>query len=618
MGVRSSGALEFWRTCGSTELGESFFLLRQNNKTMVCPLCNRRKPERRCPRWEEICARCCGRNRALEECPEGCPHLKPLALKEGELPLYRVMRTTGKGTYSVIVSRERPDGNLQYIAALVDVWKMGLKDCFGSNDISKLDFHNTIRRHELNMFYTDCGLVEAQWLVKRGLRITGELGFSLPEEYGRLKHILGDMNDVDVGGSLYKCFSCGEGELPEEKVETIKAIAALDAAAGVCGTPDETPIYLMCEECEEEAMPGGRCVFCGARFGKKGMTEHLRTCSQRDVPASGRQGIKGFHIVARGLVYWIHISVSADITLEDLDGFLRKIWLECCGHMSEFTIEGVRYSIAPGDFNERDMKVSLDEVLAPGMEFYYVYDFGTPTDLHLRVVAEDETSSSSIRLLARNDPPLIACESCGETATLVCGICGESEEGWLCEECAPEHECGEDVLLPVVNSPRTGVCGYTGSNKMALTGGYEMGEGEFRKEVIDPISFYSRESEKTKFNWFLYEFSLNIHSQLRRSLRGELEENGIDWKIIAEFSVYISKRMKEPILEVFSGRKQNLVFTYEMVSSYFPELSDSLVNEMLDIFGKAWEEMLVICDRCPTQCISEKDAYCTMFDEGAY
>ena len=37
-----------------------------------------------------------------------------------------------------------------------------------------------------------------------------------------------------------------------------------------------------------------------------------------------------------------------------------------------------------------------------------------------------------------------------------------NEEGWLCQSCADEHECGEDMLLPVVNSPRTGVCGYAG------------------------------------------------------------------------------------------------------------------------------------------------------------
>jgi len=32
----------------------------------------------------------------------------------------------------------------------------------------------------------------------------------------------------------------------------------------------------------------------------------------------------------------------------------------------------------------------------------------------------------------------------------------------VCEGCAGEHECGEEMLLPVVNSPRVGMCGYEG------------------------------------------------------------------------------------------------------------------------------------------------------------
>jgi hypothetical protein len=32
----------------------------------------------------------------------------------------------------------------------------------------------------------------------------------------------------------------------------------------------------------------------------------------------------------------------------------------------------------------------------------------------------------------------------------------------LSEDCAQTHEFGEDVFLPVVNSPRTGVCAYAG------------------------------------------------------------------------------------------------------------------------------------------------------------
>ena len=221
-------------------------------------------------------------------------------------------------------------------------------------------------------------------------------------------------------------------------------------------------------------MSKGKCGFCNATLGKAAMTKHLKSCKQRkavsDTSSTKRnlQKTKIFHLVVEGRdlpEYWMHLSAAADTTLENLDDFLRDIWLECCGHLSAFTIEGTRYSISPmREYGERGMKIALDDVIDPGMKFYHEYDFGTTTELTLRVVSEleGETKFKSVQLLARNDPPSIACESCGKIATQVCTECIWSGKGWLCDECARAHECGEEMLLPVVNSPRVGMCGYTG------------------------------------------------------------------------------------------------------------------------------------------------------------
>lgn len=50
------------------------------------------------------------------------------------------------------------------------------------------------------------------------------------------------------------------------------------------------------------------------------------------------------------------------------------------------------------------------------------HDFGTPTELALKVASErkDFTDGKSIRVLARNDAPEFICQSCENTATLVC------------------------------------------------------------------------------------------------------------------------------------------------------------------------------------------------------
>jgi len=218
----------------------------------------------------------------------------------------------------------------------------------------------------------------------------------------------------------------------------------------------------------------GKCNLCGGTFSKAAMTKHLKECKQKNgvsktsLPKQGSGKTKSFHLVVEGRYspdYWLCLEVPANAKLEALDDFLRGIWLECCGHMSAFTIEGQVYSVAPMDeLNDKSMNVRLDKILELGMKFFHEYDFGSTTHLILKVVSEEESKvkGKDIQVLARNEPPPIHCDYCGKMATQVCTECLYSDEGWLCDECAAEHRCGEEMLLPVVNSPRVGTCNYTG------------------------------------------------------------------------------------------------------------------------------------------------------------
>ena len=222
----------------------------------------------------------------------------------------------------------------------------------------------------------------------------------------------------------------------------------------------------------------GICTFCHGEFSKSAMTRHLETCEQRaitEAKAGSKQKVQStrkLHLVVEGRdlpMYWMHLEIPASSTLSTLDQFLRNTWLECCGHLSAFEIAGERYAVDAGMYNEWDMgeksmRVRLDKVLRPGQACSYEYDFGTTTELKLKTISERQATAkgNTIQVLARNVPPVILCEECGKPATEVCSQCIFEGRGWLCDDCAEEHECGEEMLLPVVNSPRVGMCAYTG------------------------------------------------------------------------------------------------------------------------------------------------------------
>lgn len=229
-----------------------------------------------------------------------------------------------------------------------------------------------------------------------------------------------------------------------------------------------------------EELLNGKCNLCGGTYSKAAMMKHIETCMGKKKSYGSKSERKGnsFHIVVEGAhqpEYWMHLNANAEATLKDLDSFLRDTWLECCGHMSAFTIQKTRYisgsGINPMRINmgfkpgrEMNMNIPLSKVLIPKLKFYHEYDFGDTTELVLKVVSEHEMAfeGKPIKILARNEPPQIFCNVCGGIATQVCSQCIYEDTGWLCDKCGREHECGEDMLLPVVNSPRVGMCGYTG------------------------------------------------------------------------------------------------------------------------------------------------------------
>lgn len=127
-------------------------------------------------------------------------------------------------------------------------------------------------------------------------------------------------------------------------------------------------------------------------------------------------------------------------------------------------------------FFKKVLSNSLKEILESDMLFGYEYDFGSTTELAIKVLNyyNAPKQSEKVMILSRNNPPEFQCSICGEhRASWINAVDIYVEEPFWCDECADKLEEGEfdeeidseEVwLLPVTNSPRMGVCGYEGSS----------------------------------------------------------------------------------------------------------------------------------------------------------
>jgi hypothetical protein len=212
----------------------------------------------------------------------------------------------------------------------------------------------------------------------------------------------------------------------------------------------------------------GACVFCGRRATRGGMSRHLQQCARRAAANRDADETPGdeetlIHLQVHGEPggdFWMHLEMRGSATLKKLDEYLRAIWLECCGHLSEFT-RGVRGGQTVG------MARRAHDALSEGTTLTHIYDFGSSSRTTVKVVAARRgrpLDKRPIKLMARNEMPSVSCAECGEPAAWLCLECMyDEQDSVLCEAHAnvhPHDEYGDP--LPLVNSPRLGVCGYDG------------------------------------------------------------------------------------------------------------------------------------------------------------
>jgi hypothetical protein len=215
----------------------------------------------------------------------------------------------------------------------------------------------------------------------------------------------------------------------------------------------------------------GACAYCSEIITKRGVVKHLDKCPKRQealsaAETSNRPAETLWHLRVQDAYdkdFWLDLEMVGSASLDMLDKYLRAIWLECCGHLSMFTIGG-------WGGMEISKSRKANATFEPGLVLRHLYDFGTTSQTDIKVVSFREgkaTTNRPIALLARNRMPEMLCMVCDQPAGWLCLEClYEAEESgmwFLCAEHVKDHphdEYGDPIAL--VNSPRLGMCGYEG------------------------------------------------------------------------------------------------------------------------------------------------------------
>ena len=212
--------------------------------------------------------------------------------------------------------------------------------------------------------------------------------------------------------------------------------------------------------------PRGICRYCGEEVVKQSIGKHLDKCAKRQAAIAEAVGTSEMLVRLRAECAWdkrffLDLEVRGSAKLSDLDKYLRAIWLECCGHLSEFCYDPWVDTIPSTR--------KVETVFKNRKTAMHLYDMGTTSETLLTEISTRQgvsTTKNPIVLLIRNKIPEVECDDCKKPASWLCKEClyEEGEPSYLCDSCIGPHGHTENYGPPIllVNSPRLGMCGYDG------------------------------------------------------------------------------------------------------------------------------------------------------------
>ena len=207
------------------------------------------------------------------------------------------------------------------------------------------------------------------------------------------------------------------------------AASKFDTAAG--NEQDSNEDRLLGTRRRQRSNSLGLCRLCNRSFSRLGIASHITSCRIRTVgrewglPDRGNDDmVRSYHLEmwdGNDPDFWMHLEIATHLRLETLDEFMRQDWMECCEHLSRFTVNGEKYDSHLFDNDPASpMTVALGEVAGITKEpFLYEFDFGSTSSARMKVVSSGWSKWPGIRILARNDLSFYSCDTCGENASTI-------------------------------------------------------------------------------------------------------------------------------------------------------------------------------------------------------
>jgi hypothetical protein len=133
-------------------------------------------------------------------------------------------------------------------------------------------------------------------------------------------------------------------------------------------------------------------------------------------------------------------------------------------------------------------------------------------------------------------------------------------------------------------------------------------------DYVKADRFYQDNADKIKLNWLCYEYANSLYSAVCDSARLFKYRKSRTDAEIADFCLYLSKRIRKSIFDKLTGAMDTVMFRTSYVREFYSGMRVRQMDAILEVAISVWEKQLQGCIVCPNQCLKAGFDLTDMFD----
>lgn len=132
---------------------------------------------------------------------------------------------------------------------------------------------------------------------------------------------------------------------------------------------------------------------------------------------------------------------------------------------------------------------------------------------------------------------------------------------------------------------------------------------------IKPSDFFETSKDKALLNWYCYELAQAFETELIMYADDPSFKKWLKRPIVRPLAIELTNQLKQTIMTRNLSTPMSLAVGPALIEKHVKNLPKNSISELVSSLNDIVYEQAEACKHCPTRCLKNKNARCSMFDD---